>query len=395
MVRQLSIALVAPGQGSQQHGMFESLLETWPVARHTLDECEATVKLPLRTLASSTGSRDIDRTDITQPLLVAHTAMVVRTLQQRFGQEAAWTMSAGHSVGEIGAMLASGCLTVEEAMSLAAIRGRAMRAAQHRWKRPALMTVLLGCSVQTLLEAVPELATASNIAGVDGVVAIASVNGSAQVALSGDHDAVDAAVERALEAGAARRRKDMPTEVAFHSPVMLAARGALTDMLLGRKEAETATGMSADDLDTMAALVGWSSTERIPLAVDVIPRHSMLLTCGDVRLHKPVAKAEQQEGDASVVQSFLQQTDSTVRWEECVASMLTIAQASRGEKEGAQDDDDDDDDEGGVLVVLEAGPGSTLTSLARRQGGPRVQGLPCGSAKGVDDACRVLERVLT
>jgi [acyl-carrier-protein] S-malonyltransferase len=122
---------------------------------------------------------------------------------------------AGHSVGELAALVAAGAVSLEGGMRLVAVRSRAMQAAGAA--HPGTMAAILGLAD----EAVREIC-----ASVGGIVTAANFNCPGQVVISGEPAAVQAAVQ-AAEASGAKRAVTLPVSGAFHSELMAPAVEAL------------------------------------------------------------------------------------------------------------------------------------------------------------------------
>jgi [acyl-carrier-protein] S-malonyltransferase len=207
-------ALVFPGQGSQRHGMLDSLPDPEAVGR-LLDAAEALSDLELRDIARDGTPGQLADTRAAQPLLyLADWAWGSAVLEAGMRPIAV----AGHSLGELAALAIAGVFSVEAGLELVVERSRLM--ARCAADTPGGMIAVIGMDSGDV---------ASCVADLEGVW-VANDNAPGQIVLSGTHPALEDATRALTEAGA---RRIVPLNVAgpFHSPLMEPARSAFALLL--------------------------------------------------------------------------------------------------------------------------------------------------------------------
>lgn len=203
------IVVVCPGQGSQTPGFLAPWLEL-AGARATLESLSAAADVDLIAHGTESDAETIRDTRIAQPLIVAAGILSARALAERTG-DAQPDGIAGHSVGEITALVGAGVLTAEEGMRLVGVRGRAM--AEAAASEPTGMSAIVGGQSDDVAALLDELGLTP-----------ANQNGGGQVVAAGALPALQALGERAP-----RGARVIPLQVAgaFHTSYMEPAIGAL------------------------------------------------------------------------------------------------------------------------------------------------------------------------
>ncbi len=182
---------------------------------------DAALGEPISKLAWDGPAETLNLTANAQPALLATSIAYLAALRERWAVRAAEgglpapepAFAAGHSMGQYSAFVASGALSLADAIRLVRERGRLMQASGSG--REGRMAALIGLDDARL----PELIAGASVHGVFGV---ANRNAPGQVVVSGERAAVEAGMELARTLGA-RRAIELPVSVAAHSPLMAEA----------------------------------------------------------------------------------------------------------------------------------------------------------------------------
>ncbi len=215
MLDSKTTAFIFPGGGSQFVGMGQALAEAYPAARQTFAEADDILGFKLSALCWEGPEADLNDSANFQPARLGCSRAALRALRAHLG-EVAPACVAGHSLGEISALVAAGALSFADGVRLIRRRGEAMKMAGER--HPGGMAAVM-TSDAPLLAAL--CAEASQLTG--KVVQIANDNCPGQIVISGDHAALDKACELAKGRGI-RRTIKLPVSIASHSPLMQPAR---------------------------------------------------------------------------------------------------------------------------------------------------------------------------
>ena len=204
-------AYVFPGQGAQFVGMGKDLYDNSAIAKELFEKANDILGFRITDIMFSGTDEELKQTKVTQPAIFLHSVILAKVLGDDFKPE----MVAGHSLGELSALVANGTLSFEDGLKLVSKRALAMQKACEA--EPSTMAAILGLEDDMVEEICGQI---------DGIVVPANYNCPGQLVISGAVPAVEAACEKLTEAGA-KRALILPVGGAFHSPLMEPAREEL------------------------------------------------------------------------------------------------------------------------------------------------------------------------
>ena len=204
-------AYVFPGQGAQFSGMGKDLYDNNPLAKEMFDKANEILGFDITKIMFSGTDEELKQTKVTQPAIFLHSTILAACLGDDFKPD----MVAGHSLGELSALVANSTLSFENALKIVSKRAMAMQQACEN--EPSTMAAIIGLE-DAIVEEVCDK--------VDGIVVAANYNCPGQLVISGTVPAVQKACEVLTESGA-RRALMLPVGGAFHSPLMESAREEL------------------------------------------------------------------------------------------------------------------------------------------------------------------------
>lgn len=214
-----SLAFVFPGQGSQSLGMLAALSDQHDSIHETFVEASDGAGVDLWALSQGGPEEMLNRTEYTQPALLAAGVAVWRLWTASGG--AMPTHLAGHSLGEYTALVAAGVIKLGDAAHLVRIRGQAMQASAPEGL--GAMAAVIGAE-DALVESI-----CREVSG-DHVVVPANYNSPGQIVIGGHAVAVDAALAKLAEAGV-RKTVKLAVSVPSHTPLMREAANRLAEAM--------------------------------------------------------------------------------------------------------------------------------------------------------------------
>ncbi|MFC0677571.1 ACP S-malonyltransferase [Lysobacter korlensis] len=213
------LAFVFPGQGSQSLGMLAELAAEHPVISESFAEASEGAGADLWALSQQGPEEQLNRTEFTQPALLAAGVAVWRLWCSRASVQP--SVLAGHSLGEYSALVAAGALPLVDAARLVRLRGQLMQDAAPAGS--GAMAAVIGAEdalVQEVCEAVSG----------DSVVVPANYNSPGQIVIGGHADAVDKALAQLAERGV-RKAVRLAVSVPSHTPLMREAANRLAEAM--------------------------------------------------------------------------------------------------------------------------------------------------------------------
>ncbi len=201
------VAFLFPGQGSQYSGMGCELAQNFPTARGVFEAADAALGFPLSRICFEGPAEELQLTANTQPAILTVSAAAAQVLADK-GVRPAFV--AGHSLGEYSALVASGAISLADAVKLVRKRGEYMQQAVP--VGVGAMAALLGME-PAAVEAL------CNEAAQGEVVSPANLNSPGQIVIAGHTTAVQRAVELAKTRGA-KRAIMLNVSAPFHCALM-------------------------------------------------------------------------------------------------------------------------------------------------------------------------------
>ncbi len=244
----MRVAIVFPGQGTQAAGMGRPWRDhpSWGV----VEQAEKALGAPLAELLLAADDEQLARTREAQ-LSVLCTSLVAWDAVRSTLGDTEIVAFAGHSLGQVTALIAAGVLATDDGVRFAARRADATQAAADA--APGRMAALLGASGEQA-EAV--------CASTGGACWVANDNAPGQVVIAGTPAGIDAAIANAKQHGV-KRATPLKVGGAFHTPLMAAAcdtiASGLRDVAFG---APCAPVVSNEDARAYHDGDGWR--ERLP-----------------------------------------------------------------------------------------------------------------------------------
>jgi [acyl-carrier-protein] S-malonyltransferase len=210
----MKVAWVFPGQGAQSVGMGAEIFSASDAARDVLARADAALGEPLSRLIAEGPEETLTLTANTQPAIVTVSCAILAALREKVPSLETPAFAAGHSLGEYSALVAAGALTLEDAVRIVRMRGRAMQDAVPPGQ--GAMSAVMGLDPEQVERVCKRAAEETS-----AVVSPANFNAPGQVVIAGDA----VAVARAGELVSAEKGKAIALKVSapFHCSLMAPA----------------------------------------------------------------------------------------------------------------------------------------------------------------------------
>jgi [acyl-carrier-protein] S-malonyltransferase len=260
----VGIAIIFPGQGTQTAGMGAPWRDhpAWSV----VDRAEAALGEPVSSLLLDAPAEQLARTRDAQLAVLLTSLVAWEAVRERIEAPVAY---AGHSLGQVTALIASGALPIEDGVRFAARRAELTQAAAHA--HPGRMAALLGASLQQ--------AEGACRAAPDGCW-LANDNAPGQVVIAGTPAGVEAASAQAKQLGV-KRATPLNIGGAFHTPLMRdAADGLAAELPAVPLSPPNAPVVSNGDAQAYDDADGWRSRLAVHVTDPVRWRTSMETIAG-------------------------------------------------------------------------------------------------------------------
>jgi len=203
------LAFVFPGQGSQSVGMLAPLADEYSSIQQLFSRASDVLGYDLWALAQSGPQEQLNLTEQTQPLLLTSSVAIWQVWQSLGGSVPA--LMVGHSLGEYSALVCSGVIDFDAAVSLVRDRGKFMQQAVPQGV--GAMSAVLGLDDQVIVSICQDVSVDGN------VVEAVNFNSPGQVVVAGNADAVSKAADLLKKAGA-KRVAPLPVSAPFHTSLM-------------------------------------------------------------------------------------------------------------------------------------------------------------------------------
>lgn len=202
------VAFIFPGQGSQIVGMGKDLYEQYDIAKIVYNTADEALGYKISEICFNGPEEDLKLTKNTQPAILATSLACLEVLKSEIDIQP--NATAGHSLGEYGALYVAGVLSLADAIKITGKRAELMNDAAS--KTDGSMAAVLGLSDELLQEGLNELQK-------EGQISVANYNCPGQVVITGEKELIQKSID-ILKSKGAKRVIELAVSGAFHSELM-------------------------------------------------------------------------------------------------------------------------------------------------------------------------------
>ena len=213
----MSWVAMFPGQGSQQAGMGEELLDKY--SNILIDDFEETLGWSLQETILNSNQEEITKTNIAQPYIFAISYCYGLEVIKKLGLP---KVGIGHSLGEYTALSLSEILSYKDALKIISVRGKAMQEAVER--SGTTLAAVLTSNLKETIKSVEDLVEQ----GVD--INISNYNDASQIVIGGSNEDIDYLKLNPKDLQA-KRVIQLDVAGAFHSPVVSSAKNKVKEVI--------------------------------------------------------------------------------------------------------------------------------------------------------------------
>ncbi len=213
----MSWVAMFPGQGSQQAGMGEELLDKY--SNILTDDFEETLGWSLQETILNSNQEEITKTNIAQPYIFAISYCYGLEAIKKLGLP---KVGIGHSLGEYTALSLSEILSYKDALKIISVRGKAMQEAVEG--SSTTLAAVLTSNLKETIKSVEDLVEQ----GVD--INISNYNDASQIVIGGSNEDIDYLKLNPKDLQA-KRVIQLDVAGAFHSPVVSSAKNKVKEVI--------------------------------------------------------------------------------------------------------------------------------------------------------------------
>ena len=248
------IAFLFPGQGSQVSGMGKDLYEKYDAAKKVFETADEVLGFKISEICFNGTDEELKMTKNSQPAILATSLACLEALKSEVEIEPVAT--AGHSLGEYGALYAAGVLEIADAIAVTGKRAELMNESAE--KTNGSMAAVIGLTPDEIWDGLKELQK-------DGKISVANYNSPAQTVITGEKDLIEKSVD-ILKAKGAKRVIPLAVSGAFHSELMAEASEKFAEFVkdYNFKDAKIPV---YENVDGMPVTSGEELKKRVPAQI--------------------------------------------------------------------------------------------------------------------------------